>query len=244
MKQAEEASFVDLIACERDCRTCSYAAALDCDGNCGVCPHNAYCPCVNPVVARSKTALRLIELRPILLQDLRVRELGGRAASPRPRRADPRRPRGGFDLAGKERAARRARGADPPNPNSGMTSAPPRRCCARLTACAPRTATWRDLEARADDVAGRCWTARPRRRRRDRTPSWIASRTHLAAAFERERTALLFSGEYDEREAHRLDQRRCRWHRSDRLGRDAAPHVPALGGATSLPDRDPRPARG
>ena len=30
MKQAEEASFVDLIACERDCRTCSYAAALDC----------------------------------------------------------------------------------------------------------------------------------------------------------------------------------------------------------------------
>src|SRR3712207_7798767 len=41
-----------------------------CDGNCGVCPHNGYCPCVNPVVARSKTALRLIELRPILLQDL------------------------------------------------------------------------------------------------------------------------------------------------------------------------------
>jgi hypothetical protein len=44
VKQAEEASFVDLIACERDCRTCSYAAALDCDGNCGVCPHNSYCP--------------------------------------------------------------------------------------------------------------------------------------------------------------------------------------------------------
>jgi hypothetical protein len=73
MKQAEDAAFVDLIACERDCRTCSYAAALDCDGNCGVCPHNAYCPCVNPVVARSKTALRLIELRPILLQDLQAR---------------------------------------------------------------------------------------------------------------------------------------------------------------------------
>jgi len=73
VKQAEEASFVDLIACERDCRTCSYAAALDCDGNCGVCPHNSYCPCVNPVVARSKSALRLIELRPILLQDLRER---------------------------------------------------------------------------------------------------------------------------------------------------------------------------
>jgi hypothetical protein len=73
LKQAEEASFVDLIACERDCRTCSYAAALDCDGNCGVCPHNNYCPCVNPVVARSKSALRLIELRPILLQDLQAR---------------------------------------------------------------------------------------------------------------------------------------------------------------------------
>ena len=73
LKQAEDAAFVDLIACERDCRNCSYAAALDCDGNCGVCPHNSYCPCVNPVVARSKTALRLIELRPILLQDLQGR---------------------------------------------------------------------------------------------------------------------------------------------------------------------------
>jgi hypothetical protein len=66
-------AFVDLIACERECRTCSYAASLDCDGNCGVCPHNGYCPCVNPVVARSKTALRIIELRPILLQEARSR---------------------------------------------------------------------------------------------------------------------------------------------------------------------------
>jgi len=67
------APFVDLIACERECRSCSYAASLDCDGNCGVCPHNGYCPCVNPVVARSKTALKMIELRPILLQDLQAR---------------------------------------------------------------------------------------------------------------------------------------------------------------------------
>jgi hypothetical protein len=67
------APFVDLIACERECRTCSYAASLDCDGNCGICPHNGYCPCVNPVVARSKTALKIIELRPILLQDLQAR---------------------------------------------------------------------------------------------------------------------------------------------------------------------------
>jgi len=73
VKQVEDANFVDLIACERDCRSCSYAAALDCDGNCGVCPHNSYCPCVNPVVARRKSALRLIELRPILLQDVRGR---------------------------------------------------------------------------------------------------------------------------------------------------------------------------
>jgi hypothetical protein len=73
VKQVDDVAFIDLIACERDCRTCSYAAALDCDGNCGVCPHNSYCPCVNPVVARSKTALRLIELRPILLGDLRTR---------------------------------------------------------------------------------------------------------------------------------------------------------------------------
>ena len=89
MKQAEEASFIDLIACERDCRTCSYAAALDCDGNCGVCPHNGYCPCVNPVVARSKTALRIIELRPILLQDVQVPQLGGCCVNQGPDRADP-----------------------------------------------------------------------------------------------------------------------------------------------------------
>jgi hypothetical protein len=68
-----DASFTDLIACERDCRSCSYAAWLDCDGNCGECVHHAYCPCVNPVVARSKTALKIIELRPLLLQGLRTR---------------------------------------------------------------------------------------------------------------------------------------------------------------------------
>jgi len=68
-----DAPMTDLIACERDCRSCSYAAYLDCDGDCGVCVHNGYCPCVNPVVARSKTALRIIELRPLLLQDLQAR---------------------------------------------------------------------------------------------------------------------------------------------------------------------------
>ena len=68
-----DSSFIDLIACERDCRSCSYAAWLDCDGDCGPCPHNSYCPCVNPVVARSKTALKILELRPKLLQDLQAR---------------------------------------------------------------------------------------------------------------------------------------------------------------------------
>ena len=48
VKQAEEASFVDLIACERDCRSCSYAAGLDCDGNCGLCPHNGVLPLREP----------------------------------------------------------------------------------------------------------------------------------------------------------------------------------------------------
>ena len=109
MKQVEEASFVDLIACERDCRSCSYAAALDCDGNCGVCPHNGYCPCVNPVVARSKTALRLIELRPILLQDLP----GPRTRWSRPPSATwlngSGRPRGVFDLEAKQARVERAR---------------------------------------------------------------------------------------------------------------------------------------
>ena len=79
-------SFTDLIACERDCRTCSYAAWLDCDGNCGECPHNGYCPCVNPVVARSKTALRIIELRPLLLQDLRRAADRRALGRPTPRR--------------------------------------------------------------------------------------------------------------------------------------------------------------
>ncbi len=71
--ESVDASVVDLIACERDCRTCSYAAWLDCDGDCAPCPHNSYCPCVNPVVARSKTALKIIELRPLLLRDARAR---------------------------------------------------------------------------------------------------------------------------------------------------------------------------
>ena len=75
MKQAEEAQFVDLIACERDCRTAATPPPWTVTATAASAPTTRYCPCVNPVVARSKTALRLIELRPILLQDLRVRAL-------------------------------------------------------------------------------------------------------------------------------------------------------------------------
>jgi hypothetical protein len=46
------ATYEDMILCERDCMRCSYAATLDCDGNCGVCPRNTYCPCVNPAKLR------------------------------------------------------------------------------------------------------------------------------------------------------------------------------------------------
>ena len=50
----------------------------------------------------------------------------------------------------------------------------------------------------------------------------------LEKDFGRERTALLFSGEHDERSANPLDPRRRRRHRVARLGGDAPAHVPAL----------------
>ena len=198
MKQAEEAQFVDLIACERDCRNCSYAAALDCDGNCGVCPHNSYCPCVNPVVARSKTALRLIELRPILLQDLQVRALGGRRVHPRPGRADP------VDLGASLTSTPRRRASPsstraPASPASGTTSAPPRRSCARPRACATRS------PCGAVSRSGR----RPRRAAEllaetpdaDTEADVERDADALGKDFARERTLLLFSGEYDAKNA-------------------------------------------
>src|SRR4029453_5548872 len=90
VKQAEEASFVDLIACERDCRNCSYAAALDCDGNCGGGPPP------KPVLPRCKPRRRPEQDCP---PDDRAQadpapgspgpELGGRIRHPRPGRADP-----------------------------------------------------------------------------------------------------------------------------------------------------------
>ena len=61
------------------------------------------------------------------------------------------------------------------------------------------------------------------RRARGRRPA--------AGEFERERTLLLFSGEYDAKNAVADDQRRRGRHRGDRLGRHAAADVPPLGGA-------------
>ena len=226
VKQAEEAQFVDLIACERDCRNCSYAAALDCDGNCGVCPHNSYCPCVNPVVARSKTALRLIELRPILLQDLRCAPKW----TPPPLgtwRSGSGRPRGVFDLAAKETRV------------------------AELDARAIEPGFWDDQRAaqkvvreaqglrdEVDTVA----RAREARRRTSRSSSDLLADTPdadteadvareadaLGAEFARERTLLLFSGEYDAKNAVAHDQRRRGRDRGHRLGRDAPADVPPL----------------
>ena len=68
--------------------------------------------------------------------------------------------------------------------------------------------------------------------------------TALETDFARERTALLFSGEYDDRAAILTISAGRGRHRGDRLGRDAAADVPALGGAPSLQDRDHRPAGG
>ena len=90
--------------------------------------------------------------------------------------------------------------------------------------------------------AGRGRAARRGARRRARRPSWTATPASSIRDFRRERTALLFSGEYDDRNALALDQRRRRRHGGDRLGGDAPAHVPALGGAPPLHDRDPRPA--
>ena len=81
-----------------------------------------------------------------------------------------------------------------------MTSAPRRRSCARPTAFVPRSSSgvgcWRA------PATSRRWSSSWRSRT---TPSWPGSSRPRLAALERdfatERTALLFSGEYDERNA-------------------------------------------
>ena len=90
VKQVEDATFVDLIACERDCRTCSYAAALDCDGNCGVCPHNALLSLREPR-RRPEQDGPPADRAPADPAPGRARpDLGGSGRPARPRRADPR----------------------------------------------------------------------------------------------------------------------------------------------------------
>ena len=88
-----------------------------------------------------------------------------------------------------------------------------------------RRAARRDPRRRARGRAGP---------RRDVARDRLRPRTHRAAVLRRARRALRDPD----------DQRRRRGHRGDRLGRDAAADVPALGGAASLRDRDHRPAGG
>jgi peptide chain release factor 2 len=198
VKQAEETTFVDLIACERDCRSCSYAAALDCDGNCGVCPHNGYCPCVNPVVARSKSALRLIELRPILLQDLQARNWWTPQAFATWWSGSGR-PRGVFDLP-----ARQSRLAE----LEALTSEPgfwddqraAQKVLREADGLRSEVDLWNGLLSRAADLET---TAELLQESDD--PELSAELDREGAALERdfgrERTQLLFNGEHDERAA-------------------------------------------
>ena len=58
---------------------------------------------------------------------------------------------------------------------------------------------------------------------------------------ERLETAMLLSGENDRPQRHRHDSSRRGRHGEPGLGRDAAAHVPALGGAREVPDRDDGP---
>ena len=100
---------------------------------------------------------------------------------------------------------------------------------------------WRDLGARADDLlaAVELLNEGPDA---DLEAELERDATALETDFRRERTALLFAGEYDDRNALLIDQCRRRRHRSDRLGRDAPAHVPPLGRTASIRHRDPRPA--
>ena len=142
----------------------------------------------------------------------------------------------------KEERRRRARRADP---GARVLGRPARRpegpARGRRPARRDRPRGGTSL-TRADDLAGCARAARRGARRRAREPSSTRECRTLETDFARERTALLFSGEYDERTAILSDQRGRRRHRGDRLGRDAPADVPPLGRAPPLPDRDRRPA--
>ena len=167
--------FVDLIACERECRNCSYADD-----------------------ARLRRQLRSLSTQRILSvcqprrrpeQDSAAHHRAASDPAPGPtaseltshaevapaRWSSPRsaisssgstRPRGGFDLAAKQARVDELDAAGQPIPTSGPTSAPPRRCCATPRACATRSTSWRSLIERADDLrrAGRAGRGIGRRR--------------------------------------------------------------------------------
>ena len=100
---------------------------------------------------------------------------------------------------------------------------------------------WRELLTRADDLlaAVELLDEGPDA---DLEAELERDAASLETDFRRERTALLFSGEYDDRSALLMISAGAGGHRGDRLGRDAPADVPALGRAASVPDRDPRPA--
>ena len=153
------------------------------------------------------------------------------------------RPRGGFDLA-QSRHASTELDAQASEPDFWSDQRAAQKVLREAEGLRDEIGTWRALDQarRRPARAGRAGASRQRRYRHDR-------RARLRGTARRGRvrplrTSLLFSGEYDEDDAILTDHRRRRRDRGDRLGRDAAADVPALGAAPPLLDRDPRPARG
>ena len=200
MKQAEEASFVDLIACERDCRIVQLRGG--------------------PRLRRQLRRLppqRLLSLR----EPRRRPEQDGPAAHRAPPDPAPGSP--GPELGGRVRHPRPGR-ADPVDLGASLTSRPRKRASPQLEALTQEPGFWDDQRGRPEGPArGRrpplrdrhvarprwpapttswprssCWTRPPTPSSR---PSSSATRPALETDFARERTALLFSGEYDERPA-------------------------------------------
>jgi peptide chain release factor 2 len=107
------------------------------------------------------------------------------------------RPRGGFDLGAKEGVlkALEARAGEPGFWDDGRTAQKVQR---QADALRERLLTWRDLERRAEDLEElqELGAADP-----GLTAGITAEYTALAADYARQRTSLLFSGPYDERNA-------------------------------------------
>ena len=186
----------------------------------------AYCPCVNPVVARSKTALKIIELRPTAAPGpprARTLAAGHPVAMDHARSSlspGSTRPRGVFDLAAKAGSAdgaRRARRA------AGLLGRPARGAEGAARSRRPARG------ARPPGAALESRAPRPRRAgragRRPRTiPSWRPASTRSTRPSQRdyERAAhepAVLAASTTSRDAIITHQRRRRRHRGDRLGR-------------------------